>query len=404
MWLQNAIIVAMATKNISMGFQFAHIDWVGKTTSFKRSSTGSHGTQRASGWSAKDILAEAQRLKGHCQHVPFPKPPALIYGVPLMEVEVIADTWAATRTVDVKLKSGKIAKRKMRSDAPIMACGVISFPADRIDEWPAYRDHAIEQLKQKHGDRLVSAVEHLDEAHPHLHFYLVPLVGESFGAVHDGYAASRAARAAPGNKIRDAFQSAMRLWQDWVQEKIGLKFGLARIGPRRQRLKNAQWKESEVARSLDQRQKRADEEQIRIDKAVADIALREEVAIKKRNESDLAYIERTTILAKKIGSANEVDARLEKLQADLDRRDVLIAKKQQSLDMTHIERTTILAKKIGGVNKTQIELDRLIAENAMTRNELIELRANNKNLADDLNVAQNENSSLKKKLKKAGLE
>lgn len=351
------------------GFQFGHTDWAGKKGAAKKSqrwsTRGSHGTQRTTGWSAADILAEAARLKGHCEHVPHPKPPGLVYGVPLDEVEAICDTWAATQKVEVKAKDGTIRHRKMRSDAPMMACGVISFPVDRLDEWPAFRDHAIDELEKKHGKRLRSVVEHLDESHPHLHFYLVPEPGEDFGVVHDGYAASRLARSEPGNKIRTAFKAAMVGWQDWLHEKIGAPFGLARLGPARARQTNKEWKESEKTRILEQQQKQVDER------------------------------------AKDQEATQE---RIEKLLADLERRDALIVKKQHSLDMTHIDRTTVLTKRIDGVNKTQAELDRLIAENAKTNEELIALRTNNKILADDLNVAQNDNSSLKKRLKKANLD
>lgn len=317
------------------GFQFGHNQWSGKKGAAKKSqkwsTRASHGTQRSSGWSAADILAEAARLKGHCEHVPSPKPPGLVYGVPLDEVEAICDTWAASKKVEVKMKDGTIRHRKMRSDAPILASGVISFPKDRADEWPQFRDHAVQELEKKHGKRLRSVVEHLDESHPHLHFYLVPLPGEDFGIVHDGYAASRAARSQPGNKIRTAFQDAMRKWQDWLHESIGAPFGLARIGPARARLDNEEWKESEKKRALEQQQKQVDEG-----------AKQQEAA----------------------------QARIDKLLADVERREGLITKKQHSIDMKDIERTTILAKKITDANKTQQELDRLVAENDKSKTEL----------------------------------
>lgn len=327
---------------MTTGFQFAHLQWSGKKGAKKKESRrtlkGSHGTQRASGWSAKDILAEAARLKGHCQHVASPKPPTLIYGMPLSEVEAVCDAWAASRTVSVKLKNGTVGKRKMRADAPVLASGVISMPKERIDDWPAYRDHAVEELKQKHGNRLLSVVEHLDESHPHLHYYLVPLLGEDFGVVHDGYAASRIARAEPGNKIRSAFQGAMRTWQDWIHEKIAAPFGLARIGPARARLDNDEWKESERLRAIEQAEKRVDGQE-------------------------------------KIQQSNQ--ERIDKLLADIERREGLIVKKQQSLDATYIERTAVVAKKLGDLDKTKKELDRLTAENLKSKTELDRLTAEN---------------------------
>lgn len=317
------------------GFQFAHLQWSGKKGAKKRERRktlkGSHGSQRSSGWSAKDILAEAARLDGHCQHVANPQPPTLVYGVPLDQVEAICDTWAASIKVTVHLKNGTTAQRKMRADAPILASGVISLPKARVDEWPAYRDHAVEQLKERHGNRLRSVVEHLDEGHPHLHFYLVPEPGEDFGVVHDGYAASRIARSEPGNMIRSAFRGAMKKWQDWVHEAIASPFGLARIGPARARLDNAEWKESERLRAIEQQELQ---------------------------------------VAAQAKSQQVTQERIEKLLADIERREELIAKKQQTLDVTHAERTAILAVKLTDVSKTQKELDRLAAENAKSSKEL----------------------------------
>lgn len=324
---------------MATGFQFAHINWYSKAGSSKRSSSAfSHGKQRGRGWSMADILAEAARKKGSCEHVKAPQPPGLIYGVPLDQVEALADAWASTQTIDVKLKNGTVAKRRMRSDAPSIAAGVISLPADRADEWPAFRDHAIEQLQKKHGDRLVSAVEHLDEAHPHLHYYLIPLPGEKFGAVHDGYAASREARAKPGNKIREAFKTAMKGWQDWVHGAISAAFGLARVGPGRDRLTREAWKESERVRAIDEREKRVNEQSEGQAAQVAVFALSE--------------------------------AAMQKKLDDLDRRELLIGKKREALDLTHASRTGELAVRLAAQEKTQKELDRLVAENAKTKGEL----------------------------------
>lgn len=134
---------------MTTGFQFAHLQWSAKIRVSKRQMIkGYFGSQRGKGWSASDILAEAERKIGHCSHVENPKPPNRIHGAPLDQVEEYAERWAATQKVSVRLKNGVIVKRKMRSDAPILASGVISFPKNREDRWPAFRDHAIKQLKK----------------------------------------------------------------------------------------------------------------------------------------------------------------------------------------------------------------------------------------------------------------
>lgn len=331
------------------GFQFAHIQWSSKERAAKvqqrKFLKGSHGTQRATGWSASDILAEAARKEGHCGHVANPLPPTLVYGIPLDQVEAKAATWSASRTVAVKLKNGAVIDRKRPSNMPILASGVISLPRDRMDEWPAYRDHAIEELKKKHGDRFLSAVEHLDENHPHFHFYLVPLIGEDFGAVHDGYAASRAARSEPDNKIRTAFQNAMRGWQDWIQEAIAAPFGLARIGPARARLKHNEWKESERLRA---------------------IAVQEQQVNEREKQAEAREL---VLVAREIALVSD-SMRLQKLVADIERREALIVKKQDALDKTHAERTSILANRLDVQEKAQKQLDRLLQENAKSAEEL----------------------------------
>lgn len=286
---------------MTTGFQFAHMQWSGKSRSSKQQSTkGSHGSQRGKGWSAADILAEADRKKGHCFHVADPQPPTLIYGYPLSQVEEYADYWAKHRGIKVTLKTGEIVTRKMRSDAPILASGVISLPRDRIEEWPAFRDHAIKELKKKYGERLVSAVEHLDESHPHLHFYLVPNINEDFGAVHPGYAASRNARKNEGNLIRTAYNDAMREWQDWIQDTIGAPFGLARIGPRRARMNNAEWKADEKNRLAESREKAARESEEQLAKKLADIQRREALIKQKEQDFQAANVKQTAAFAEKI--------------------------------------------------------------------------------------------------------
>jgi hypothetical protein len=318
---------------MTTGFQFAHVDFFSIKGATKQNRfTGSHGTQRGRGWSVSDILAELDRKPGHCGHVQHPAPPRFFVGG-VADVEAAVTAWSASQSIKVRLKSGKISSRKMRSDAPSMAAGVISFPKDREQEWPEFRVNAIDELKEKYGDRLRCVAEHLDETHPHLHFYLVPRPGEAFGVVHDGYAASREARKQPGNKIRTAFQDAMRGWQDWVSQKIGTPFALARIGPARARSDRKAWKKDEIDR-LEERAKAVNE------------AGQAAIAVSEKFKAKLA---------------------------DLERREMLMDKKRDALDNIHANRTAELAKKLADQAKTQSELDRLVKENAKTNGEIVQL-------------------------------
>lgn len=211
-----------------MAYQFGHVGWAARSRTAKKTTTRQNSmTTRASGWSAADLAGEAMRLPGHCDHVAEPLPPRVLFGVDPIQAAAEAEAWGD----QAKESSG----RALRRNAPVMAAGVVSFPRERLDDWPAFRDATVEALKDKYGDRLRSVVEHLDEAHPHLHFYVVPKPGEAFGEVHEGYKASREARKEPGNKIREAYTSAMKGWQDWLHGAVGQRFGLERIGPARER-------------------------------------------------------------------------------------------------------------------------------------------------------------------------
>jgi hypothetical protein len=206
-----------------MGYQFLHVD------TYARKSGGKAR-------SAASIVAEAEREDlEHCPHVEQPKPPTLLHGV--MPSAMLAEANAAAE----QARDG--AGRKLRSDAPILAAGVISLPAERADEWPEFRDASVAWLKQKYGDRLRSVIEHTDEEHPHLHFYAVPKLGETAESVHDGYAARQNARRS-GEKagaVLQAYQKAMRGVQDTFHEAVAGRFGLARLGPKRQRLDRKSW-------------------------------------------------------------------------------------------------------------------------------------------------------------------
>jgi len=222
-----------------MAYQFGHVQWAARVRSKKQFSVEHNGMKtRDVGWSAQDLADEAERMPHACEHVESPQPPTLVYGV--MPSQAVAE---ATAWGDQATEGGDKRRTKLRSTSPVIAAGVISLPSAMMDAWPAYRDEAVEALKERYGDRLRSVVEHLDEAHPHMHFYLVPKPGESFGAVHEGYQARNAERKkGPGAKVRTAYQDAMKGWQDWLHERVSSRFGLLRLGPKRERLSRQEYK------------------------------------------------------------------------------------------------------------------------------------------------------------------
>lgn len=177
-------------------------------------------------WSIAETLAEADRLSANCPHVSTPHVPKWLIGSRL-EVEGRAAAWHS----QARQANGK----KWRKTSPSLACAVLSFPRQRLQDWPKYRNDALTYFRAKLGDRVVGAVEHLDESHPHLHVYLVPLNDEPFGIVHPGYASSREARKQSGNLVTKSYKRAMVRWQDDIYGGLNRHHGLTRVGPQRTR-------------------------------------------------------------------------------------------------------------------------------------------------------------------------
>ncbi|HAW51944.1 MAG TPA: hypothetical protein DCX54_06380 [Flavobacteriales bacterium] len=130
-----------------------------------------------------------------------------------------------------------------------MIVGVVSCPVDKIEQWQQMKSDAIRWLQQKYGTRLRSVVEHIDEEYPHIHFFAVPLKYEMINDIHPGRKASAEVKAAGGSmkEQRASFAEAMRAWQDDFHQSVAAKYGLTRLGPRRQRLTRQQWKAQQNA-------------------------------------------------------------------------------------------------------------------------------------------------------------
>lgn len=217
------------------GYQFIHVE------AYARQSSKANRKERKR--SAAEIVGEAERAPGHYErHVREPKPPTILHGVApsaaLAEAEEVAET--------VKDAQG----RKLRKDAPILLAGVVSVDASNAERWPAIRDDSIRFLKGKYGDRLRSVVEHTDEAHPHLHFYVVPKAGERALDLHPGHAAKKAAgsrKDTPAGELNAAYCEAMTAFQVEYEAAVGVWHGLTRIGPQRRRLTRKGWQAEKKA-------------------------------------------------------------------------------------------------------------------------------------------------------------
>lgn len=221
-------------------YQFIHVDAYGREGSSQtKTSTNKHGakvTSTTKSRSAKEILAEQWREEGNCPHIKNPSKPGLLYGVPPMDVLPLINEWAE--------QSKDAQGRKLRKDGNCALIGVASLPREMEDNFPEFAEDTLLWLKEKYGDRLKSVVYHNDEAHPHLHFTVVPRLGERFDDIHEGLKAKNEAK--KNNKKAGeqnlAYIEAMRCMQDDFSKRVAMAHGLTRIGPGRRRLTRAQWK------------------------------------------------------------------------------------------------------------------------------------------------------------------
>lgn len=208
-----------------MGYQFIHIEGYSREASSQK---------KGGGWSVKKVLAEVKRESGNCGHVDNPEPPKILLGN-LEEIEQKVNEWADSMT-DTK-------GRKLRKDALCMVGGVISLPRAEEKNWPAFKKHCLKWLREKYGEELKAVVEHQDEAHPHLHFYVVPKLGARFETIHEGK--NEAQKVKNEGKLKGeqntAYKEAMRGLQDRFFREVGEWHGLTRLGPKKRRLTRAQW-------------------------------------------------------------------------------------------------------------------------------------------------------------------
>lgn len=331
-----------------MGYQFAHID------SYSR--TGSK-TETKKKSSIKDILNEGiLREKSACHHIENPQPPKKLYGCSADEILKEVDIYAE----NTKDSTGK----KFRKDGLILLAGVFSLPREREQDFPEFEKRCVEFLKQKYGDNLKSVVSHNDESHPHIHFYVLPKIGQKFEDIHEGFKASNNAKRSglkKGEQNR-AYIVAMRKFQDEFQEKVGSKLGLTRMGPGGRRLSRAEWKrEQKQAESLSNL------------KSIAKAGFKKgfEDGFKKGKEKALNYY---NSFGKKWGSFfNSMTANSNK------------ATKQAIEDKKKSDELAELEKKKRIQNESQIKFE---TNNKLTKivNELQTVKTQNKDLISELNM------------------
>ena len=227
-----------------MESQFPRIDGYGRHPSKRKSN----------GRSMKGIAFEAERQTGYCSHVKHPKPPLTLFaGKPSEAVRLAAER--AEQAVDG-------AGNKLRRDALIFLGGVASYPVEwervRKDENQKLRLRRwlkllLKFLRAKYPGTLCYALLHVDERYPHVHWGAVPQLESNgrmrFSSIHPGHAASERIKADGGTNAAAmrAYKQAMVEWQDAIHAEVYAPVGIARVGPRRQRLTPDEYKARQKA-------------------------------------------------------------------------------------------------------------------------------------------------------------
>lgn len=238
-----------------MGYQFIHLEGYARKADAKGRDTAF-------------VFGEASRRPESSVHVSAPALPILVYGVGLDQVKEMHDSAAASATVAVK--GGK--SRKIRSDQKTLHTVVASHPHTMEDvrtdplkrrEAEEWECRTISWLRQQYGDDLKCVIRHEDEAHFHIHAYIVPTSDPELKAqkYHPGATSKRSIMDAGPTESEDqkalmkranaAYKQAMRGWQDSYHEAVAVPCGLTRLGPQRRRLSRDEWQREQVqARSL----------------------------------------------------------------------------------------------------------------------------------------------------------
>ena len=138
--------------------------------------------------SVRSIVEELERLEGACPHVPDLKPPNILEGMRPRDItklveDRVAEQNKALRKMRKERPDLKNELRSIRIDTHVLVAGVYSYP-DAVEdmdmaEYLAWREDVIAFARrdtEKNTLEIMTIVEHLDEARPHIHVLTLPLI------------------------------------------------------------------------------------------------------------------------------------------------------------------------------------------------------------------------------------
>jgi hypothetical protein len=201
------------------------------------------------------VMREARREPDSSTHVLEPGQPVTIFGQDPAAIEREHD--AAVEAARETNSAGRT--RKIRVDQHTLLTAVASHPYLTADvkkdplkqvEFEKWAAETVNYMKQKWGDELKGVVLHTDEAHPHIHAFIIPRDLRARD-LHPGVVAkkqefARALAAGDDSKTANrrgdrAYKTAMREFLTDYHQKVGIRSALLRDGPKRARLSRAEY-------------------------------------------------------------------------------------------------------------------------------------------------------------------
>lgn len=210
------------------------------------------------------IIGELIREAKYCPHVANPKDCIQIYGsIDQFKAKLEKEVPEYRREVLKGNRYGtKLVSEKLSDKNNVFLCGIASFPIKNADmkpsdapEFERWLDRTMKFLKTKYGDQLQCVVGHLDESHPHLHFYVIPKDYDMSNAcAYDkaikDFNTSKVKGSGPDTGKKLAGVEALRRYQDDYYEQVGFYCGQSRLGPKKRRLSRQEWVEEQSANQL----------------------------------------------------------------------------------------------------------------------------------------------------------
>lgn len=205
-----------------MKSQFARIESYGLVVS-KQAKTKKNKT------TIKGVCGEAIRMEGFTEHIDDVGPADIIYGISPMELFSKIELQFHAKNKALKTDGLRVRQK----DALLMSAGVFSYPGTADDDFLAWQTDCVEYLKSEYGDRFISAVIHLDEAYPHIHFFLCDFrtltVDNGLDPAKTDQRKSRVVK--DGSAIGQ--EKALEAFQDRFYNAVGVRYGHVRkIGAR----------------------------------------------------------------------------------------------------------------------------------------------------------------------------